>query len=158
MTDWDNPLPKLCGVWTCGCANPPYSNNPITEDARNNMVLCYTSTPKTRDFRKSKGLSQDQLGEMCGFHFSYIGGVERGERNISLENISKIAEALDIEPKEFFQFDEPFLSPRSEEKEAALTEVLALLKNKEIVHFKMIKHILIEIFSTFADSDNTPKG
>lgn len=37
-----------------------------------------------------KGLSQEQLGEICGFRFSYIGGVERGERNISLENIEKI--------------------------------------------------------------------
>lgn len=104
---------------------------------------------RIRDYRKSQGLSQDQLGEMCGFHFSYIGGVERGERNISLENIGKIAVALDVEPKLLFDFDEPFILPVSEEKEVALHEVLAILKSKEVNHIRMSKNILVEIFNNF---------
>lgn len=103
---------------------------------------------RIRDYRKSKGLSQDQLGEMCDFHFSYIGGVERGERNISLENIGKIAAALDVEPKLLFDFDEPFLVPITDEKEAALQEVLAILKGKGVSHIRMSRNILVEIFST----------
>ncbi|MFD0677380.1 MULTISPECIES: helix-turn-helix domain-containing protein [unclassified Paenibacillus] len=104
---------------------------------------------KIRDYRKSKGLSQDQLGELCGFHFSYIGGVERGERNLSLENIGKIAKALDVEPKLLFEFGEPFLLPVAEEKEAALQELLAILKGRDISHIRMSKHILVEIFNSF---------
>lgn len=104
---------------------------------------------KIRDYRKFKGLSQDQLGEICGFHFSYIGGVERGERNISLENIAKIAEALDVEPKMFFHFDESFLTPLSEEKEVALQELMAILKTKDATHIRMTKNILLEIFNSF---------
>lgn len=103
---------------------------------------------KIRDYRKSQGLSQDQLGELCGFHFSYIGGVERGERNISLENIGKIAEALNVEPKLLFEFNAPFLLPVPEEKEAALIEVLAILKGKDVSHIRMSKKILTEIFNT----------
>ncbi|MED4600690.1 helix-turn-helix transcriptional regulator [Paenibacillus validus] len=103
---------------------------------------------RIRDYRKSKGLSQDQLGEMCGFHFSYIGGVERGERNLSLENIGKIAVALDVEPKLLFEFDEPFILPVAEEKEAALHEVLAILKGKEVSQIRMSRNILAEIFNT----------
>ncbi|MEK3761337.1 helix-turn-helix domain-containing protein [Paenibacillus sp. FSL P4-0338] len=104
---------------------------------------------KIRDYRKTKGLSQDQLGEICGFHFSYIGGVERGERNISIENISKIANALDVEPKMLFDFDEPFLTPLPEEREFALQELMAILKTKDITHIRMTKNILLEIFNTF---------
>ncbi|RUS43553.1 helix-turn-helix domain-containing protein [Cohnella sp. AR92] len=104
---------------------------------------------KIRDYRKAKGLSQDQLAELCGFHFSYIGGVERGERNISLENLAKIAETLELEPKVFFDFEQPFVQPPSDKKEAALQEVLTLLQAKELRHIQMTKKLLVEIFKTF---------
>ena len=53
-----------------------------------------------RDLRKVKGLSQESLALACGLDRSYIGGVERGERNISLINIYKIAEALSLPASE----------------------------------------------------------
>ena len=57
---------------------------------------------KVRDLRKSKKLSQESLALVCGLDRTYIGGVERGERNISLLNIHKIAIALNVHPKELF--------------------------------------------------------
>jgi transcriptional regulator with XRE-family HTH domain len=57
---------------------------------------------RVRDLRLKKGLSQEGLAEMCDLDRSYIGGVERGERNISLLNIHKIAAALRISVKELF--------------------------------------------------------
>ena len=51
-----------------------------------------------RKFRKSKGLSQEELALQSGLDRTYIGGVERGERNISLINICRIADALSISP------------------------------------------------------------
>jgi transcriptional regulator with XRE-family HTH domain len=53
--------------------------------------------------RKQKGFSQEGLALVCGLDRTYIGGVERGERNISLINIYKIALALGVAPKEFFK-------------------------------------------------------
>lgn len=55
---------------------------------------------RVRDIRKEKGLSQESLALACELDRTYIGGVERGERNISLLNIYKIAKALDVLPRE----------------------------------------------------------
>jgi transcriptional regulator with XRE-family HTH domain len=49
---------------------------------------------KVRSLREKLGLSQEELGEIAALHRTYIGSIERGERNVSLENIRKIAEAL----------------------------------------------------------------
>ncbi len=57
---------------------------------------------RVRELRKQKGLSQESLALACDLDRTYIGGVERGERNTSLFNIYKIAEALGVKAKELF--------------------------------------------------------
>lgn len=52
--------------------------------------------------RKDTGLSQEKLAELAGLHRTYIGAIERGERNISLKNIQKIARALTVDIKSLF--------------------------------------------------------
>lgn len=49
-----------------------------------------------RKIRTQKGYSQEKLAELAGLHRTYIGAVERAERNITLVNAQKIAEALDV--------------------------------------------------------------
>ena len=56
-----------------------------------------------RDLRVRAGYSQELLAEKAGLHRTYVGGVERGERNISLENIVRIAHALDVRPGRLLQ-------------------------------------------------------
>jgi len=57
---------------------------------------------RLRHLRSMRGLSQEDLAHLCNLDRSYVGGVERGQRNISLLNIKKIADALSISPREFF--------------------------------------------------------
>ncbi|MFM4966275.1 helix-turn-helix domain-containing protein [Aeromonas veronii] len=56
-----------------------------------------------KNYRQSMGVSQEALAEKASLHRTYIGSAERGERNISLENIVKIANALDISPSKLLQ-------------------------------------------------------
>jgi DNA-binding XRE family transcriptional regulator len=57
-----------------------------------------------RAIRKERGLSQEDLAHVVGLDRSYIGGVERGERNVSLENICRIARALKVQPGMLLDF------------------------------------------------------
>lgn len=53
-----------------------------------------------RKYRRERGFSQEELADRCGLHRTYIGSVERLERNISIENMERIAIALGRSPKE----------------------------------------------------------
>lgn len=48
-------------------------------------------------YRREAGLSQERFAELCGLHRTYISGIECCQRNVSLENVQKIADALGVE-------------------------------------------------------------
>lgn len=57
---------------------------------------------RVRALREQTGLSQEALAAKAGIHRTYMGGVERGERNICLRNIIRLAKALGIHPRDLF--------------------------------------------------------
>ncbi len=61
---------------------------------------------RIRELRLAKGLSQEQLAEQTGFHRTYIGMVERGERNLSLSNIAVLARTFEISLAELMKIYE----------------------------------------------------
>jgi len=56
-----------------------------------------------RKIRESKGLSQEKLAEISNLHRTYIGSIERGERNPSILSLQKISEAMQCNISEFFK-------------------------------------------------------
>ena len=55
-----------------------------------------------RTIRQDKKISQEELADLCGLHRTYISDIELGKRNVSLENIDKIAPALQMKKSELF--------------------------------------------------------
>lgn len=51
---------------------------------------------KLRQTRKAKGISQEKLAELADLHRTYVGSVERGERNITIDNMERLARALGV--------------------------------------------------------------
>ncbi len=60
---------------------------------------------RLRELRKQKGLSQEKFSYECELDRTYIASIEQGKRNVSIENIEKIAKALDMSVLDFFNCD-----------------------------------------------------
>jgi transcriptional regulator with XRE-family HTH domain len=59
---------------------------------------------RVRFVRKQKELTQEEFAEKSGLQYTYIGGIERGERNISLETLEKVAKELEVKAIDLFDF------------------------------------------------------
>lgn len=55
-----------------------------------------------RELRLEAGLSQEELAEMCGLHRTYIGSIERAEKNVTIQTVEKLTDALNISLSAFF--------------------------------------------------------
>lgn len=55
---------------------------------------------RVRELRTKRGWSQEELGFESGLHRNYIGGIERGERNVAVVNLAKLAKALGVRPRD----------------------------------------------------------
>ncbi|CCC86039.1 uncharacterized HTH-type transcriptional regulator y4wC [Paenibacillus polymyxa M1] len=104
---------------------------------------------RIRAIRKSKNFTQEQLGEKVGLPQPYIGGIERGERNISLETLERILEALESTPDEFFRFyNDKYFSEDERAKEEVIDSLNDLLSRRSIYDIQLIQQLAYNILVT----------
>lgn len=99
---------------------------------------------RIRDIRKEKGYSQEHLAEISGFHYTYIGGVERAQTNITISNLIKIAEALNVGVYDLFTYTK--LKYRGNEMPSDIEAILDLLVRLETKDVKKIRKFIIDMF------------
>jgi transcriptional regulator with XRE-family HTH domain len=68
---------------------------------KNKILLTFGE--RVREIRREKGLSQEELSFKAGLHRTYIGMIERAEKNITLLNIEKMANALEVNINDLFK-------------------------------------------------------
>lgn len=102
---------------------------------------------RIRELRKAKGWTQEQLAEAATLHYSYIGGVERGDRNISLETLEKIIAAFDVPAVELFRFED------ESEHRKALDEHMALVSSKSAEEIAAITRVTREVIAAMEIGD-----
>lgn len=92
---------------------------------------------RIKKLRKMQGLSQEKLAAKAKLHYTYIGAVERGERNLSLQSIEKIAKGLNVSIAELFSL------PEKPSIEADLREEITnLLCNKDVKTLTLVLRVL----------------
>lgn len=95
---------------------------------------------RIRQLRKQKGLSQEQLGELAGLHTNYIGQIERGEKNLTIETLDKVVSGLQVSLEEVFRYIDPAVG------EDKLSEITSLLAARSPEDHKMVLQIIKGIF------------
>ncbi|WP_035812702.1 helix-turn-helix domain-containing protein [Jiangella gansuensis] len=71
---------------------------PTAPDAERDVRAAFGR--RVRELRKELGLSQEELADRADLHRTYVGSIERGERNVALINIHRLARALHVSPRD----------------------------------------------------------
>ncbi|HDR6819594.1 helix-turn-helix domain-containing protein [Bacillus thuringiensis] len=105
-----------------------------------------------RILRKKRGLTQEELAERINLQQAYIGGIERGERNISMLTLQKIAVGLEIPPDKIFNFSN-INSLENPQQEEFLSIITSLLHQKNVDELQFILKFLHN-FSEFVKNNS----
>jgi transcriptional regulator with XRE-family HTH domain len=109
---------------------------------RNLQNLLTIVGERIRYFRKNRRLTQEQLGQKVGLPQSYIGGVERGERNLSLETLERIIEALHLGAGEVFI---PVENKEQLKKDKLIDLISLKLKERDLSEIETIYTLIQEV-------------
>ena len=97
---------------------------------------------RLRLYRKEKKLTQEDLAEKAGLHYSYIGQVERGEKNITIGSLERILDALDIPFSDLFNNIEMTADPEDQDIYSKCYQLLRSRSERDALH---LYAVLLEI-------------
>jgi transcriptional regulator with XRE-family HTH domain len=93
---------------------------------------------RIRELRKMRGWSQEKLGEIADLHPTYVGGIERGERNVAFENLVHIASAFGLSLSQFFDYQKGSQSRR----DAVKADLISSLQKRDEGELKLLSDVL----------------
>jgi transcriptional regulator with XRE-family HTH domain len=93
---------------------------------------------RLRNLRKERGLSQEELAHLASLHSTYIGQLERGEKNATLESLEKVTEALGISLGELFRF----VQTTTDEHSFTLSKIINRLQVRSLEDQKTVLKLL----------------
>jgi len=96
---------------------------------------------RIRVLRLDKGLSQEQLGERSGLHTNYIGQIERGEKNLTIESLQKISRSLDIPLEQLFHSIDPLYA------QSELGQIVVMLSERPITDRALVLSLIKTVFA-----------
>lgn len=99
---------------------------------------------RIRDLRKARGYSQEYLAEISGFHYTYIGGLERAQKNVTLANLIKIAKALEVGIFDLFEYTR--IDSSVDKKTSDIEKILEALIKLPTRDVKKIKDFVYNMF------------
>jgi len=103
---------------------------------------------RIRELRKARSLSQEKLGELADLHATYVGGIERGERNVSFENLARLASAFGLTLSQLFDFQKAGKSRR----ETLRATLFAALQKRNELELRCVQKIVAAIDDLKGDS------
>ncbi|MFD5021077.1 helix-turn-helix domain-containing protein [Paenibacillus sp. NPDC058367] len=96
---------------------------------------------RVRELRKEKGMSQEELAHAANLHPTYIGKLERGERNMSVESLDKATQALGITLEQLFRYIQP---SNQDEESMVMEQIINRLYGKSLQE----KHTILKLIDT----------
>ncbi|HBZ83229.1 MULTISPECIES: helix-turn-helix domain-containing protein [Brevibacillus] len=96
---------------------------------------------RIRVLRLDKGLSQEQLGERSGLHPNYIGQIERGEKNLTIESLQKISRSLQIPLEQLFHSIDPLYA------HSELGQIVAILSERPVTDRALVLSFIKMVFA-----------
>lgn len=102
---------------------------------------------KIREIRRSQEISQEKLAEMCGLHINYIGGLERGERNVTLLSLEKVSAELGVSISELFSYVQEL--DQVDENNKPMQELVKLLLNRSEKDIRFVTRLLKDLYQTY---------
>lgn len=103
---------------------------------------------RIRTIRKAKGLTQQQLAELSGLDDAYIGSVERGERNFSIDTLEKVLTALNVSISELM-FSKEHMTKDETIRQEAIDEFVALTSRLNEEQISILRRVSKEVSRAF---------
>ncbi|MCP1187465.1 helix-turn-helix domain-containing protein [Paenibacillus sp. 1781tsa1] len=103
---------------------------------------------RIRAIRKAKGLTQQQLAELSGLDDAYIGSLERGERNFSIDTLEKVIKALKIQTNDLFPIEYEYAENQINYQKA-LDSFKETINNLTLEQYEILNSVIREVTKAF---------